>query len=627
MKLARILLLSILWLLGGYQVADAQERVALLAGIGDYGVQGTSLPALQAATGLRLMERTLLEKGFLKENILILKDGAATKQAIENAFTTHLARAGKGGVAFFHFYGHGDRVRDDNGDEADGIDEIFLTHPQGTEGDEAAPAYIRDDELGRWVRGLQAQLGEGGQVVTILDACHSGSGLRGERSVETGRNALGDLRTADRPIASSVAFYSSRPDQASLEVRVDGAQRCALMTWAFCKAMTQMGMENTYRGLFERTLIHMTRKNRHQVPELEGDPDQLIFGAPIQPPPPYFRIVALLENDEVLLDGGALHGLTAGRTLVLHGPETRYPLETKPLATAEVLPEGATLTECRARLSKPIPESLLLTSWVFPERRKPESPTWAVHAASPIDGKILERISDHFQGIGTLQWCSREDAELMLIGRPDKMALRHPDGSPASGWIDPASDRGLAELAAYLDAYSKGQFLRGLHMKEAECNLDISSYSADGRGENRTVSPIRSGAKPVTRRSILSVRNTCQRAVYYTILDIDPLNRVRVIAPADGQLASEYRLQPGEENKPLEVSFDLPGTRFIKLIASPEPIDLRGMLATGSPAFSSTDLERLIDPELFWDAPSRGDTTPREPLHKVGVSTLVLEVR
>lgn len=621
------LLFPLLLFLSIVQAGITQERVALLVGIGDYGSKHTALTPLQARTGVHLMERALLDQGFRQENILIIQDSAATRQTIKNAFATHLSRAGKGGVAFFHFYGHGNRVPDDNGDETDGVDEAFLVFPSGLSPELEADDFIRDDELGQWVRDLQRQLGTEGQIVTILDACHSGSGLRGDHTQAITRNTLGEWNAMEDGLSNLVVFYSSRPDQPSLEVRVDGNQRCALMTWAFCKAMAQMGRNNTYRGLFERTLVHMTRKSRHQIPELEGDPDQLIFGAPTMPPPPYFRVLTTLGNREILLNGGTLYALTPGSRIALHAPETREPRKTNPLATAEVMPDGALLTECRARLSKPLPENILLSAWAFPEKRNSDGTSWSIHAPDNLDDAILHRISDHVKGSGTIQWCSLEDAELILLARPGKVSLRHADGTPSSDWIDPYTERGLEMLGDRLDAYAKGQFLRGLQTQSSDCNMTITCGPLPVDAKEQSASALLFGAQKASRRSVLGVRNSCQSSIYYTLIDIDPLNRVRVLAPAQGRLASEYRLEAGEQHTSLEVNFEVPGTRIIKLIASPEPIDLRGILGAGSSHFSSSDVERMIDPDLFWESSTRGESALTAKKQQVGVSTLILEVR
>ena len=63
--------------------------------------------------------------------------------------------AARGSVVFFHFSGHGQQVRDKNGDENDGLDESIVP---GDAQDQSAEAGERtnivDDELAGWLRTL-----------------------------------------------------------------------------------------------------------------------------------------------------------------------------------------------------------------------------------------------------------------------------------------------------------------------------------------------------------------------------------------------------------------------------------------------------------------------------------------
>lgn len=69
---------------------------------------------------------------------------------------------------FFHYSGHGSRVRDQDGDEDDGYDETIIPVDYKSAGE------IVDDEL-HWV--LVKPLPPGCRLTAIFDCCHSGSAL------------------------------------------------------------------------------------------------------------------------------------------------------------------------------------------------------------------------------------------------------------------------------------------------------------------------------------------------------------------------------------------------------------------------------------------------------------------
>ena len=73
---------------------------------------------------------------------------------------------------FFHFSGHGGRVKDDNGDEDDGYDETI--YPVDFEKFEGESGQIRDDKMHDL---LIKPLCEGCRLTCIFDSCHSGTAL------------------------------------------------------------------------------------------------------------------------------------------------------------------------------------------------------------------------------------------------------------------------------------------------------------------------------------------------------------------------------------------------------------------------------------------------------------------
>lgn len=64
-------------------------------------------------------------------------------------------------VIYFHYSGHGYQTHDDNGDEVDGMDEIFMGHT------------MKDDFI--WNE-LVVKLSKQTHIFLTIDACHSGSG-------------------------------------------------------------------------------------------------------------------------------------------------------------------------------------------------------------------------------------------------------------------------------------------------------------------------------------------------------------------------------------------------------------------------------------------------------------------
>ncbi len=149
---------------------------ALLIGIGDYRIEAATLPGV--AEDLTMMREVVRTLGFADSQVKVLADSEATLKGIRDAISDWLvAGTAAGDRAFFYHSGHGSRVSDASGDEADGSDEAllpfdFVEVAAGGDNKQLRNVLL-DDELGRLLALIPA-----GEVVALVDACHSGTMTR-----------------------------------------------------------------------------------------------------------------------------------------------------------------------------------------------------------------------------------------------------------------------------------------------------------------------------------------------------------------------------------------------------------------------------------------------------------------
>ena len=91
-----------------------------------------------------------------------------THENILAAFRNLVNTTESGDCAFFHYSGHGGRLKDDDGDEEDGYDETLIPV------DYQKAGQIRDDEV---YSELVGRMPEGSTLTCLMDCCHSGSVL------------------------------------------------------------------------------------------------------------------------------------------------------------------------------------------------------------------------------------------------------------------------------------------------------------------------------------------------------------------------------------------------------------------------------------------------------------------
>lgn len=155
--------------LGGAATPALADR-ALLIGIDAYadaglgGGSGSSGRDLDAVSGL--LTGTL---GYGASDIKVLRDGEATLAGITGAIEEWLVAGTQPGErAFLYFSGYGYFQPDDDGDEADGLDEALVPFDAAVTG-QAIAGMLTDDALNRLIDAL-----DGRKVSVVIDAGYSG---------------------------------------------------------------------------------------------------------------------------------------------------------------------------------------------------------------------------------------------------------------------------------------------------------------------------------------------------------------------------------------------------------------------------------------------------------------------
>jgi hypothetical protein len=265
-------------------------KKALLVGINTYeklpfyssllGRQVTNLKG--SVNDVNSMRGMLISRyGFRAEDVQVLTNSQATRNAVLNTFERWLIHGTKeGDMVFFYFSGHGTQIPDQNGDEEDGMDEALCPYDLVPVGASSAleSRAILDDEIGTLLRRLK-----GRDVVVFVDACHSGSMTRSiggaavshleETPAATPKYMPVEL-TQSRPRGKSfpsgtprqndipgdqIFISSSRENQVSLEIALDEGFHGA-MTSAVVEAMARK-TDMTYAELYE--YVRKVIKDRH----------------------------------------------------------------------------------------------------------------------------------------------------------------------------------------------------------------------------------------------------------------------------------------------------------------------------------------------------------------------------
>lgn len=585
------------------QLSFAQDKVALIVGISNYP-EHSGWWQLHAETDIEWIQQVLLRQGFSQKDIAVLRDQQATKKGILHAIRSQLIRKARpGGVAVFHFSGHGQQVCDDGDDELDRLDEALVPYDSPLEyqqGKYEGERLLRDDELGAELDKLREKLGPGGNLLVVLDACHSGTATRGQALTrgsdvvmapkgfleknqeeiaikETNFLSGPDDRLENR-LAPMVVFSSTRAKEANIEILDTKDRPMGPLSFALGRALARAERHSTYRALFDQVRVIMNAVAPGQHPQAEGALDQEILGGNILGRPQYFTLSkkGWISGRKVKLNSGQLNGLFEGTKVEFHPFDTRDPEKSYPLASGKVQQAG--LADCIVQLNTPLSRGQAQNTWVFIKEQSFGEFKIKVKVALP-EGNLKSELTGLCREFPVIQ-LGEEQPNLIVEQRGSQVQLTTVGGfvffqmgigQSSTGYLANRLIRAILEFA-------RSQFLQQLEMDEKSLDFELELVKANvsSTGNQRHGNP---KTLRLNEEFKFKITNTGLKPAYFTVIDINPARSIEVILPEAGMPPEELLLEPGDQwETPDSYRINEPmGTGVLKLIASRQPMDLRSI--------------------------------------------------
>jgi metacaspase-1 len=334
-------------------LAYAGEKRALIVAVGSYP-ENSGWNKLSSANDAQLMRIILQRQGFNDKDITILTDEKATKANIIKTMVKLIAQSNKNDVVVFHFSGHGQQITDINGDELDGLDEALIPYDALKQASDKYKGenHLIDDELNEFLKRLRKKVGPGGDVIFILDACHSGTATRGQtengviRGTELKFELEGTLtkKSVDnnhkfdeqlKPSVGSVSNISpyvvisaSGQQELNMEIKDQNNIGYGSLTFALSKLLATNSKSLSYEALFDQLRNEMCTlfAGKHQqTPQLEGETSRLLFAGKAVEIPSHCRVISVVNSAKVIIDIGELSGLTTGSEISFYPISTVIP--------------------------------------------------------------------------------------------------------------------------------------------------------------------------------------------------------------------------------------------------------------------------------------------------------------
>lgn len=634
-------------------LASPPRKIALIVAVGNYP-ESTGWQKIHAENDARMMEELLMHQGFEKRNITILENEKATREGILKAINQYLIeRAAPGDVLFFQFSGHGQQIADDNQDELDGFDEAIVPFDSpmhyGQNG-YTGQNLIRDEELGALLQKARKRIGPTGNLLVIVDACHSGTGLRGMGSARGTDEVMADssyhvshratgkengmLQTENsNELAPEAAFFGSSAGQLNYETKDEKGAPIGSLTYALCKKLSTASAATTYRSLFDQVRLEMTSTAPSQQPQSEGMLDQQIFGGAFVENPKDVRIKRALSTKNILLGAGWMEGLNEGSVIGLFPLETVDPAKVSPLMKGTV--RTSTPFESILALDSAVQKRIITTSRAFVLEKNYGDLKAEIQIQVPANDPLAKALRAQLASIPVISEKS-EHPDLYLIQQDGKIRLMSGPFTLLESNPHTAPEMMAKQFIQKIMAWAQAAYLRELQTPEEETalQLELIPVKATPKGEVQEELPIQEKIDAFGNirfqlgdKVIFKVTNHGELGSFFTLIDISPNNQIAVVVPTQGKTSDDFFVRPGQTlTIPGIFEFTPPkGTEQIKLIATDQAVDLSPIVQTRGVQNrpKSTPLEKLFAQTYFnEETMSRGGKTANIPPGTMSVKTV-----
>jgi len=293
------------------QIVEPDGVWALVVGISDYADVSN---LTYARSDAEAFARWLVGSGVSPDSITLLLDeagelkdlGLSYEEATLSRFRAGLGqlrkKASADDLVFVYFAGHGYQGEDDDGDEADGVDEFLVLYD--TMRSAVEETALRDDEFGEFLDRVGSE-----HVMVVFDSCHSGGQ---SRSLSSGARPLGDAFDLfnDFSLEGKLILAAAREDQEALEHEGLGH---GLFTHFLLQGLEgEADLDSDYRITAEELHAYVSaeverfaweERGREQTPEMTGRGEVgIVLGRTNRPPEASFTVAP-----EVPYAHGATH--------------------------------------------------------------------------------------------------------------------------------------------------------------------------------------------------------------------------------------------------------------------------------------------------------------------------------
>lgn len=601
------------------------KKYAVIIAVGDYQLD-TGWSKISSINDVPLIKSPLLMQGFLEEDITVLADEGATKAKIITALESLKTKIKPGDIVMIHYSGHGQQIFDDNSDEADGLDEALIPYDAWAKYNAKYKGenHIRDDELNTFTTSIRNNLGKTGQLLVILDSCHSGSTTRGQKA-RGGVAALtppdwkadGDEKTSGSGLLERAVLRND----ASPMIMISGASAEELnyeydgvgsLSYAFSKAMNELGSNFTYRQLFSRIASNMNVIAPKQRPTIEGDIDYKLFKGDYVSQQPYFDITKLANSNTILtINGGQINRIFNNTTILVMPAGTVTADAAKALARGKVT--ATKMNTAVITLDSALKDANPGNYWVFVDQ--PSFGDIAVNVffhETVTDEDVKKSVADYLtkNSLGRIV-SSINESDILIEKAENKFKLNYTKGDGIFNVSERARGDESAEINSKIFTFAQGNYLKTLSLKESDYEFDFKLVPIEYNPSTGVAGALKIEkenlaadgvffVKPNKDYAVLEISNKSKRPLYISVVEINTPGEIHPFFPSSGCTLNdqERKIAPGKTVvfRDCVYAFGPPYERLIlKGFASDKPLNFQStVISRGEGSAGTNPLESFL---------------------------------
>ncbi|MBK7358376.1 MAG: caspase family protein [Saprospiraceae bacterium] len=583
------------------------EQYAFLIGISEYPIN-SGWNTISGEYDVSIIKNSLRLCGYQDSSIVICTGKEAIKEQIISKLRILIEKLNNGDFVYFHFSGHGQQVIDVSGDETDGLDEAIVPYDSPKyfrEGINEGQYLITDDELRIYFDSILAKINSSGQLFVAIDACHSGSAIRGTSQARGTTEVMGKeinltgshkIFEIEENIGFSnsdlVAFFACSPQQLNYEFTDPSGNQAGLLSFLICRHLPSIIGKEQYSYFFDLIKSDFQKILPDQTPSATGNLNVLVKSTSDPLRIRNLHIIKQRDESHFVLNAGWIHNVDKGDQYAVFNYgggviDTFSGVIEDVMVDHSLLKIGNYLGQYK--IDDLAPQLI---------RKNPFYNKISI-SVQISDSNCYRILMDLLESIPVFKIVDNNaDLSINQDRNRSKFELILRSGQ-LYGFVN-FDSLNLVKFSSQIEklfkSYAKDEFFRRMDLPDRTLDFNLS-YSL----QNNNL-PVKENFKPLNNSKLkigdkitLKVRNQSSESYFFNLIGLQPDYKTNIYVPPPYRLPEEFYLEPGKEMRfPFEIKPPV-GLNCVMIIATAQPVNLYFSSGSGrAPTVNENDLNNLF---------------------------------